>query len=95
MKAIVKQIQVGGSYIASNLEDACVEFCRPKHDYGIPKIHFLIELPNGETKFVTIRDEDSQTVAYGDFEDLPSFTDYAKDIENDIAREVRNERGAR
>jgi len=44
------------------------------------KIHFTIQCPDGKVRFITIRDEDDGTVAYGDFEGLPSFLDYAKDV---------------
>jgi len=44
------------------------------------KIHFTIQCPDGKVRFITIRDEDGGTVAYGDFEGLPSFLDYAKDV---------------
>ena len=35
------------------------------------KIHFTIQCPDGKVRFITIRDEDGGTVAYGDFH---SFT---------------------
>lgn len=76
MKAIVKEIQVGGVYDAVNLEDACNKFC----DCPRSKINFTIKLPNGEIKSITIRDEDDETVAYGDFEGLPSFLEYSRDV---------------
>ena len=77
MRAIVKEIQVGGVQSCGSLLEACgvlsQEFLRLK-------INFLIELPNGELKTITIRDEEGETVAYGDFEGLPSFLDYAKEV---------------
>ena len=81
MKAIVKEIQVGGLKIVPSLAKACEQYvlmmsCDLPY---VAKIRFSIELPNGETKSITIRDEDEQTVAYGDFEGLPSFLDYAKE----------------
>lgn len=81
MKAIVKEIQVCGWDFASSLEDACEKYSRISNNYKEfrPKIIFVIELPNGETKQITIRDEEEETVAYGDFEGLPDFLDYAKD----------------
>uniref|UniRef100_A0A6H1ZF01 Uncharacterized protein n=1 Tax=viral metagenome TaxID=1070528 RepID=A0A6H1ZF01_9ZZZZ len=80
MKAIVKEIQVGGDIILTNLEDACEEYCGMlfRQDAPKTKIHFTIEMPDGSIKGITIRDTDGETVAYGDFEGLPSFLDYAK-----------------
>lgn len=82
MSAIVTQIQVAGGPIYTSLEKACVAFInmRANYDPMTTKIHFTIQLPNGETKTITIRDEDKKTVAYGDFEGLPSFLDYAKEV---------------
>ena len=84
MKAIVKEIQVGGGLCFKNLEDACKEFVRMasnSSDTGYrAKILFAIELPTGTVKVITIRDEDRETVAYGDFEGLPSFLDYSKTV---------------
>ena len=50
------------------------------YDLPYKKMHFTIKLPNGETKHITIRDEDGETVAYGDFEGLPSFLDYSRQV---------------
>jgi len=85
MKAIVKEIQVGGYEDCPNLEEACKFFTEMMEVAGakfVPrtKIIFVIQLPNGETKQITIRDEDYETVAYGDFEGLPSILDYAKEL---------------
>jgi len=77
MKAIVKEIQVGGFYGAKSLEDACEKYSHMES--GRPKIIFLIKCTDGELRQITIRDEDNQTVAYGDFEGLPSFLEYAKE----------------
>ena len=44
------------------------------------KLNFTIKLPDGTIKSITIRDEDDQTVAYGDFEGLPDFLDYSKEV---------------
>jgi len=41
------------------------------------KISFCIILPTSEVRQITIRDEDDMTIAYGDFEGLPSILDYA------------------
>jgi hypothetical protein len=83
MKAIVTEIQVGGFHTCHNLKDACEGYLSMLMNQEImlkTKIHFTIQLPNGETKVITIRDEDNQTIAYGDFEGLPSFLDYAKEV---------------
>ena len=82
MKAIVTEIQVGGFNICHDLVDACEEYLEMVGDSEtLPrtKMHFTVRLPNGEVKTITIRDEDTETVAYGDFEGLPSFLDYAKE----------------
>lgn len=78
MKAIVKEIQVGGYKTFTSLEEACHEFVKGQPR---PKMNFAIQLPNREIKYITIRDEDNETVAYGNFEGLPSMLDYAKEIE--------------
>lgn len=77
-KAVVKEIQVGGLYQAESLEEACEQytFHRPERS----KIIFVIKCQDGEERSITIRDEDGQTVAYGDFEGLPSFIDYSKEV---------------
>ena len=76
MKAIVKYIQVDGSYDAHSLGDACVALIAG----GGYKIHFAIELPDGSMRTITIRDDENGTVAYGDFEGLPDFLDYSKEV---------------
>jgi len=81
MEAKVIVIQVGGGQICHTLEDACNAFDEMMKAWEAPrtKIHFTIQMPNGEVKTITIRDEDDKTVAYGSFEGLPSFLDYTKD----------------
>jgi len=59
-KAIVKEIQIGGYEFAHSLELACGKYLDMIYS-GRPyrsKMIFVIELPNGETKQITIRDED-------------------------------------
>lgn len=84
MKAIIKSIQVGGLYEASSLEEACKKYVgmitSAREEGYRAKIIFLIHLPNGEEKQLTIRDEDNQTVAYGNFVGLPTMLDYAKEV---------------
>jgi len=85
-KATVIGIQVGGLDNYHNLENACkgyIEYLENCATYLIPprtKIQFAIQTPDGGTKYITIRDEDEETVAYGDFEGLPSFLDYSKEV---------------
>ena len=85
MKAIVTEIQVGGGTICHSLEKACITFKGMVDAQECPrtKIRFGILLPNGQGKTITIRDEDGQTVAYGDFDGLPNFLDYAEEVRND------------
>ena len=82
-KAIVTSIQVGGAHNVSSLEEACRQYIKmveTASDGGYrAKIQFIIQLPK-DVKSITIRDEDDQTVAYGDFEGLPSFLDYSKEV---------------
>jgi len=79
----VIEIQIGGGPIVHTLEEACREYIRLL-DSGEPiraKIHFTIEAKHGETRVITIRDDDDLgTVAYGDFEGLSSFLEYAKEV---------------
>lgn len=82
MKAIITKIQVGGQRIVRSLDEACVEYVLMVEPLRA-KITFIIKLPNGETRHITIRDEDGQTVAYGDFGGLPSFLDYAKEVSSE------------
>ena len=83
MKAIVQSIQVGGGKVVNSLQEAVAEYARMLQDEEFPaleKLHFAIELPSGEIKHITIRDEDSGTVAYGDFVGLPNSLEYARDV---------------
>lgn len=82
MKAIVIEIQIGGGKIVHTLEEACREYIKmlASDEPARTKIHFFIKLPNDGHKSITIRDEDGETVAYGDFDGLPSFLDYAKEV---------------
>ena len=81
MIATVRDIQVCGGRIFSNLEDAVRDYLKCLDD-GIDreKLNFSILLPNGETKHITIRQEDNQIVAYGDFDGLPNALSYAREI---------------
>lgn len=80
MKAIVFEIQVCGGRLFNDLESACQDYLQCLKD-GIDreKIHFSIRLPNGERKGITIRQEDGNVVAYGDFAGLPDALDYARE----------------
>jgi len=76
----VVEIQIGGGLIVHTLEEACREYIKllDSGETIRAKIHFTIEAKHGETKDITIRDDDDLgTVAYGDFEGLSSFLDYA------------------
>ena len=78
MKCKVTEIQVGGLTIVHNLEDMCLEYLKLIYS-GFPhrtKIHFSIKTENGD-KGITIREDDG-IVAYGDFDGLESFLDYAQ-----------------
>ena len=81
-KAVVIGIQVGGLENYHTLEDACEAYTKYLSEGGglRTKINFTIKLPDGKTKYITIRDEDEETIAYGDFEGLPSFLDYSKEV---------------
>ncbi len=83
-KAIVVNIQIGGAYEAKNLEEACrkyIEMVDGSIQMGYrAKMSFVIKALDGEDKQITIRDEDYQTVAYGNFAGLPSFLDYAREV---------------
>lgn len=78
MEGIAKviEIQIGGGTLTKSLEEACYLYVQEMPERT--KICFVVELPNGEHKQITIRDEDDQTVAYGDFEGLPNAIEYAK-----------------
>jgi len=79
MKAKVIEIQVCGLDIHDNLYDACIDYVRRINEDTVNKnIHFGILLPSGGIKYITVRQEDDQVVAYGNFEGLPSATNYAK-----------------
>ncbi len=82
MKAVVTEIQIGGGRIVHSLAMAVrsyVEMMQNVDGYR-PKINFTILLPNNSGRTITIRDEDGETVAYGNFEGLPSFLDYSKEV---------------
>lgn len=83
MKAIVRDIQVGGGQICGSLEEACREYMGmiEEHSMARTKINFAIELPNNKIKHITIRDVDGETIAYGDFEGLPSMLDWARELQ--------------
>ena len=82
MKAIVVDIQVGGFWTEHSLKGAThryIAMLNGEEGYRA-KMIFAIRLSSGEIKLITIRDEDDETVAYGDFEGLPSFLDYSKEV---------------
>lgn len=75
----VTSIQVAGGAVVQTLEEACREYIKlvDSTDIVRTKINFAIRTKDGGKKYVTIRDEDNETIAYGDFEGLSSFFDYA------------------
>ena len=88
MKATVKEIQVCGGRLLSTLEGACREYLncldqREVENVDREKLSFTIITPSGSTKHITIRQEDDGVVAYGDFEGLPDFLDYAREVEGE------------
>ena len=82
MVAKIIDIQVGGGVIVNTLEEACREYLKmiDGQETYRAKLNFTIELSNKEIKCITIRDEDTGTVAYGDFDGLPGFLDYAQEL---------------
>lgn len=80
MKAIVKEIQIGGYHVCTDLRKAFATYLTSDTVAVRPKINFSILLPSGETRSITIREEGNETVVYGDFEGLPTFLDYAKEV---------------
>ena len=81
---IVKEIQVCGHRLHTNLASACRDYldCLAS---GIDreKIHFSFLLPNGESKSITIRQDGDRVIAYGDFEGLPNALEWAMDLEEE------------
>lgn len=75
----VIQIQVCGGKLCPTLETACQEYLEClMNDVDREKISFTIVLGKGQTKHITIRQESNRVVAYGDFEGLPNFLEYAQ-----------------
>ena len=79
-KAVVTQIQVGVATQAARLQAAITAaYFAPEEFAARPKLIFVIKCNDGQTRQITIRDEDTETVAYGDFAGLPSFLEYARE----------------
>ena len=79
--ARVKEIQVCGIRTFTNIVDACDDYLNClEQGTDREKMNFLVELPDGQVKHITFRQEDDGIVAYGDFEGLPSFLDYAQGV---------------
>lgn len=79
--ATVKEIQVCGGKVFTSLLEACQEYVdQVKKGVDREKLHFAITLPGGKVKTITIRQEDDKVIAYGDFEGLPSFLEWALNI---------------
>ena len=79
------EIQIGGGHIVHSLEDACREYVKMigSGESVRTKINFCIKDKEGNHKTITIRDEDDKTIAYGDFEGLQNFLEYAKEAKKD------------
>jgi len=75
-KAVVLSSQVGGWHECDTLQETCESYLAIGAG-GRDKICFVIQLDNGETRQITIRQEDNEMVAYGDFSELPSFIEYS------------------
>lgn len=78
--AKVKEIQVCGGTIHTSLYEACKEYIKSIDEGWTEKekLHFTIILSSGKVKCITIRQEGDGMVAYGDFEGLPNFLDWAQ-----------------
>jgi len=96
-KAEVIEIQVGGCHTCTTLKDACEEYAEQAGETSIigeivdinrgtgtrEKISFVIKLPNGEHRHITIRDEDGKTIAYGNLGELPSMTETYQEVQEE------------
>ena len=77
--AMVKEIQVCGRKVHEMLSEACLDYLECiANGTDREKISFVVILANGETKHITIRQEDNRVVAYGDFDGLPNALEYAQ-----------------
>ena len=77
--ATVKEIQVCGGKIHKTLSEACLSYLESvANGTDREKINFATLLTNGETKHITIRQEDNRVIAYGDFDGLPNALEYAQ-----------------
>lgn len=76
----VTSIQVGGGKIVGTLEEACREFIKlaDANELFRAKLNFAIKTKDGNVKQITIRDDDDETVAYGDFAGLLTMLEYAQ-----------------
>ena len=77
--AKLNSIQVCGVRLFDNLYDACRNYILTVEE-GIDreKLNFSIQLANGQTKHITIRQEENGVIAYGDFEGLPNALEWAQ-----------------
>lgn len=79
--ARVKEIQVCGDRIFTNLADACIDYLEClKQGTDREKLNFSVILPDGRVKHITFRQENDSIVVYGDFGGLGSFLDYAQEV---------------
>ena len=79
---IVKEIQICGSKITQNLEDACIDYLRClATGTDREKLSFSILLPDGTHRHITIRQMNDEVVAYGDFDGLPDALEFSQIIQ--------------
>lgn len=86
MKAVVKEIQINGGLIVSDLDSAVKRLSYE----GPQKIHFCIEMPDGSLKGISFRQEGQEVLAYGDFEGLPDFIDVVEAVSGKTLRRDRS-----
>ena len=76
--AKVIEIQVCGSAIAHDLQEACIEYVASTASViNREKLNFAIMLDNGEVKHITFRQTDNDIEVYGDFEGMPNALEWA------------------
>ena len=84
MIPIVNEIQVCGGSLFTDLESACRDYLKCLEEgTDREKLNFSILLPSG-TKHITIRQEYTRVVAYGDFAELPDALEYAMEVGNEL-----------
>ncbi len=74
---IVEEIQVNGFCLSTTLPQVLKAPSLGEIPY---KISFCIRCLDGKNRQITIRQEDSRIIAYGDFEGLIDFIQYAQEV---------------